>query len=388
MPREPVPESRRRAVHELYLVKSLVHGSEVLWAFRQPGETLRLRDVMDRTGFAKGMCFRLLYTLRHCGFIEKVEGCRYRVTSEIRRRKKYRIGYAGQGQDSSFADEVRNGLGRAAERAQVELVVVDNRYQPRIAIKNAQLLIREGVDLVVEFQTDESVAPAIASAYHQARIPIIAIDIPHPGATYFGANNYEAGLLAGRQLARWAKQHWGGHADQLLLLELARAGSVPAARMRGVAAGVRDVLHDAAAWPTVSIDGDGQFKTALERVRKHLRETSASRILVGAANDPSALGAARAFQEAGRTDGCAIVGQNAEPDARAELRAENSPLIASVGYFPERYGEGVIRLALDLLGRRAVPPAIFVKHQLVTRDNVDHLYPNDALMGVERYARF
>jgi ribose transport system substrate-binding protein len=355
---------------------------------RQPGETLRLRDVMDRTGFAKGMCFRLLYTLRHCGFIEKVEGNRYRLTTEIRRRKKYRIGYAGQGQDSSFADEVGNSLARAAERAQVELVVVDNRYQPRIAIKNAQLLIREGVDLVVEFQTDESVAPAIASAYHQARIPIIAIDIPHPGATYFGANNYEAGLLAGRQLARWARQHWGGHADELLLLELARAGSVPAARMRGVAAGVRDVLHDAATWPIISIDGDGQFKTALERVRRHLRETSASRILVGAANDPSALGAARAFQEAGRSDSCAIVGQNAEPDARAELRAEHSPLIASVGYFPERYGEGVIRLALDLLGRRASPPAIFVKHQLVTRDNVDHLYPNDALMGVERYARF
>src|SRR5687767_5237460 len=66
-PSEPSPESGRRAVHELYLVKSLVHGSEVLWAFQQPGETLRLRDVMDRTGFHKGMCFRLLYTLRHCG---------------------------------------------------------------------------------------------------------------------------------------------------------------------------------------------------------------------------------------------------------------------------------------------------------------------------------
>ena len=369
-------------------MKSLVHGSEVLWAFQQPGETLRLRDVMDRTGFAKGMCFRLLYTLRHCGFIEKVENNRYRLTGEIRRRKKYRIGYAGQGQDSSFADEVRKGLVRAAERAQIELIVVDNRYQPRVALKNAQLLIREGVDLVVEFQTDESVAPAIASAYHQARIPMIAIDIPHPGATYFGANNYEAGLLAGRQLARWAKQHWGGHADELLLLELARAGSVPAARLRGVVAGVREVLHDAAEWPVVSIDGDGQFKTSLERVRKHLRETAATRILVGAVNDPSALGAARAFQEAGRRDSCAIVGQNAEPHARAELRAENSPLIASVGYFPERYGEGVIRLALDLLGRLAAPPAVFVKHQLVTRANVDHLYPNDALMGVEGYARF
>ena len=381
------PPARSQAVHEHYLVKSLVHGSQVLWAFH-PGETLRLRDVMDRTGFAKGMCFRLLYTLRHCGFVEKVENNRYRLTADIRRRRKYRIGYAGQGQDSSFAHEVHRGLVRAAEAAQVELVVVDNRYQARIALRNAQLLIKEGVDLVIEFQTDEAVAPAIAAAYHQARIPIVAIDIPHPGATYFGANNYDAGLMAGRHLARWAKQHWGGAADELLLLELARAGSVPAARLRGVTTGVRDMLHDAAAWPTVSIDGDGQFKTALERVRKHLRETRATRILVGAANDSSALGAARAFQEAGRSEQCAIVGQNAEPDARAELRTQGSPLIASVGYFPERYGTGVIRLALDLLGHRPVPPAIFVKHQLVTRDNVDHLYPNDALLGVELYARF
>ena len=388
MPHEPPDSTSPAHVHDLYLVKSLVHASEILWAFHHPGEALRLRDVMTRTGFGKGMCFRLLYTLRHCGFIEKVENNRYRLTSEIRRRKKYRIGYAAQGQDSSFAREVHDGLVRAAERSQVELIVVDNRYQPKIALKNAELLIREGVDLVIEFQTDEAVAPAIASAYHQAGIPMIAIDIPHPGATYFGANNYEAGLLAGRHLARWAKQHWGGHADEVLLLEIARAGSLPAARARGVVAGMREVLHEAANWPVASIDGDGQFKTALDRVRKHLRETKARRILVGAANDPSALGAARAFQECGRADSCAIVGQNAEPDARAELREPRTPLVASVGYFPERYGDGLIRLALEILARRPVAPAMFVKHQIVTRENVDHLYPNDALMGVETYARF
>lgn len=376
------------SLHDRYVVKSLLHASEVLWAFQHPGETLRLRDVMTRTGFGKGMCFRLLYTLRHCGFIEKVENNRYRVIAELRRRKKYRVGYAAQGQDSSFAREVHSGLVRAAERDQVELIVVDNRYQPKVALKNAELLIREGVDLVIEFQTDEAVAPAIASAYHRAGIPMIAIDIPHPGATYFGANNYEAGLLAGRHLARWARQHWEGQADEILVLDLARAGSLPAARGRGVVAGVRETLHEAGGWPVVSIDADGQFKTSLERVRKHLRETRARRILVGAANDPSALGAARAFQEGGRADSCAIVGQNAEPDARAELRAPRTPLIASVGYFPERYGAGLIRLALEILGRRAVAPAMFVKHQMVTRENVDHLYPNDALTGVDTYAAF
>ena len=369
-------------------MKSLVHAAEILWSFQHPGEALRLRDVMDRTKFSKGMCFRLLFTLHHCGFVEKVEGNRYRLIAEIRRRKRYHIGYAAQGQDSSFPREVHASLTRAAEREQVELIVVDNRYQPKVALKSAEHLIREGVDLVIEFQTDEAAAPAIASKYLEAGIPMIAIDIPHPGATYFGANNYEAGLLAGRALAKWARASWAGQVDEILLLELARAGSLPRARMRGVAAGIKEILREAEACPIVSLDGDGQFKTSLEKVRKHLRESKAKHVLVGAANDPSALGAARAFQEAGRASTCAIVGQNAEPDARAELREPRTPLIASVGYFPEKYGDGLIRLALDILAKRPVPPAMFVRHQIITRENVDHFYPNDALLGVETSAHF
>jgi hypothetical protein len=31
---------------------------------------------------------------------------------------------------------------------------------------------------------------------------------------------------------------------------------------------------------------------------------------------------------------------------------------------------------------------VFVRHQIVTRENVDHLYPNDALLGVEPPAPF
>jgi len=38
-----------------------------------------------------------------------------------------------------------------------------------------------------------------------------------------------------------------------------------------------------------------------------------------------------------------------------------------------------VRLALDILNRRPVPPAVFVEHQLVTPETVSHFYPNDAL---------
>jgi ribose transport system substrate-binding protein len=304
----------------------------------------------------------------------------------MRRRRRYRIGYAAQGQDTSFPREVHEGLVRAAQGEDLDLVVVDNRYQPRVALKNAEYLIREGVDLVIEFQTDEAMAPAIASRYFEAEIPLIAIDIPHPGATYFGANNYQAGLLAGHHLARWARTRWAGQVGEILLLGLARAGALVSARMNGVLAGVRESLREAESCPVVSLDGDGQFKVSLEKVRRHLRDSKAQHVLVGAANDPSALGAARAFQEAGRAAGCAIVGQNAEPDARAEMREPRTPLIGSVAYFPERYGEGLIRLALDILARRRTPPAVFIRHQLTTPDNVGHHYPNDALLGESRAA--
>ena len=225
-------------------------------------------------------------------------------------------------------------------------------------------------------------AAAIAAKYLEAGIPLVAIDIPHPGATYFGANNYQAGLMAGRHLGHFARTRWDGKVEEILLLDLARAGSLVRARMAGVRAGLAETLHDdVEASRLVSLDGDGQFKTSLEKVRRHLRQSKARRVLVGTANDASALGAARAFQEAGRAGSCAIVGQNAEPDARAELREPRTPLIASVAYFPERYGDGLLKLALDILSRRQTPPALFVRHQLVTTENVDHLYPNDALLG-------
>jgi len=367
---------------EPYIVQSVVHASRILDAFQAAGEALRLRDVVERTGFGKGMCFRLLHTLHHCGLLEKVDASRYRLVSPIQRRKRYRLGYGAQGQDTSFAREVRASLERAAEREGAELIVVDNRYQPKVALRNAEHLIREGVDLVIEFQTDEAVAAAIAAKYLEAGIPLVAIDIPHPGATYFGANNYQAGLMAGRHLGHWARTRWEAKVEEIVLLELARAGSVVRARMAGIRAGLAETLHDdVEASRLVTLDGDGQFKTSLEKVRRHLRQSKARRVLVGAANDASALGAARAFQEAGRAGTCAIVGQNAEPDARGELREARTPLVASVAYLPERYGDGLLKLALDILMQRQTPPALFVRHQLITAENVDHLYPNDALLG-------
>jgi ribose transport system substrate-binding protein len=240
--------------------------------------------------------------------------------------------------------------------------------------------VREKVDLVIEFQTDEHVAPIVASKYREAGIPLIAIEVPHPGATYFGANNYEAGLIGGRHLGRWAKLQRIADTDEIVLIALDRAGSLPRMRLTGMLVGMKETCPALESCRVSYLDGDGKLGESFEAMRRHLRTCRARRILIGAINDPSALGALRAMQEAGRADSCAVMGQNASPEGRAELREPGTRLIGSVAYFPEKYGAEILTVALDILNRRPVPPAVFVKHQLVTPDNVNHIYPNDQLI--------
>ena len=150
-------------------------------------------------------------------------------------------------------------------------------------------------------------------------------------------------------------------------------------RLTGTLVGINLVLPSAKNCRITYLDGDGSFGTSLEAVRRHLHSSRSAHVLVGAVNDPSALGALRAFEEAGRSDRCAVMGHNASPEARAELHAVKTRMIGSVAYFPERYGDDLIRLSLDILNHRQVAPAMFVEHKLVTPKTVDHYYPNDGL---------
>ena len=363
-----------------YLVKSVVHSSKILSAFRSAGEALPLREIVTRSGLPKTMAFRLLYTLEKCGMIEKLGANLYQSSFRPLKQRLCRLGYAAQGTDYQFSREVTSSLERAAQAEGIELISLDNRYNAKIAQRNADLLVREKVDLAIEFQTDETVAPIVAAKYREAGIPMIAIDIPHPGATYYGANNYEAGLIGGRYLGRWVKEHWHSELDEIILLELPRAGNLPQMRLTGMLVGINLVLPTAKNCRVSHLNSDGDLRASFEVVRKHIRGSRSRRLVVGAINDVSAIGALRAFEEAGRADTCAVIGQNASPEGRAELREPNTRLVGSVAFFPERYGPDLIKVSLDILNKRPVPPAVFVEHKLVTPTTVEHYYPNDSLM--------
>jgi ribose transport system substrate-binding protein len=365
-----------------YTLKTVERACDVLASFRE-GEVLRLRDVATRASLDESTALRLLRTLAGRNLIERIPPHHYRSRFRLDSAKPRTIGYAAQSTEFAFSRDVTESIKIAAEARGIRLIAVDNRYSKTAALRNTSSLIERRVDLVMEFQTDEHVAPIISSKYQDAGIPVIAIEIPHPGAVYFGADNYRAGTMGGRYLGRWAQTNWNGEIDEVLLLELPKAGPIPASRFTGVLDGISDALLNAVRYRLTRLDGNGQFGKSQEAVRKYLRQNKSKRVLVAAINDPSALGAIRAFEEAGRATACAVLGQNASAEARAEMRRPGTRLVGSVAYFPERYGERLMQLAADILDGKNVPPAVFVDHVVITPRDVDRYYPNDRLITVQ-----
>jgi ribose transport system substrate-binding protein len=153
----------------------------------------------------------------------------------------YTIGFANLTEDIVFTQLVRESIESAAEEAgNVELILADNQLDGATALANAENFLTQGVDGVIEFQTDEAFGNVIMSRFRGAGVPVIAIDIPMPGATFFGADNYFAGELAGMELANWANENWDGAVDYLLVLELPQSGPIPAARMQGQVDGIQN----------------------------------------------------------------------------------------------------------------------------------------------------
>jgi ribose transport system substrate-binding protein len=200
-----------------------------------------LNDVVKQTGYERTIVFRLLRTLEAEGILRRPEGRHYVSNVSLSGPKRFRIGYASQTNDS-FSLAVTQGVRWAADRNQMDLIEVENRYSPTAALRNAQKLARQKVDLAIEFQVYERIGSKISSIYEEACIPVIAVEIPQPGAHFFGIDNYHVGQVAGRALVKAAQKLWRGEIDELLLLDLEIAGSLPHLRISGAESFVRASL--------------------------------------------------------------------------------------------------------------------------------------------------
>jgi ribose transport system substrate-binding protein len=364
-----------------YKLETVTRACMILRQFTDVQRSMSLGELVERTGLERTIVFRLLRTLEEEGFLRRPEGRGYISNISILTQKRFRIGYASQTNDS-FSRAVTQGIRWAAERNQIDLIEVENLYNAKTALRNAQKLADQQVDLAIEFQVYERIGSQLSSIYEKASIPVIAVEIPQPGATFFGIDNHNVGQLAGKALVKAAQQQWSGEIDELLMLDLEIAGSLPHLRISGAENVVRKSLTSS--YQILHLDSRGEMERSFELVRRHMQFSPKRKTLICGVNDLAVLGALRAFAEVGRSDSCLALGVGAFPEARRELRSPQTRMIGSIATFPERYGDNLIQMALDILHRKPVPPAVYAQIQLVTPGNIDKFYPSTLYSSADK----
>ncbi len=281
--------------------------------------------------------------------------------------RHYRIGFANLTEDSPFCVDVRRGLERAAHAAgNIDLIIADNQLDGDRALEIADQFVQQGLDLVIEYQIDAQAGHRIMDRYRQVGIPVIAVDIPMVGATFFGVDNYRSGYMAGTALGEWIEREWKCELDRLMVLEEPRAGALPGSRIQGQLEGLRSIIGEAPPDRQVFLNSGNTSEMSEAQVTEALKHMpNLHHLAVISFNDDAAMGALTAARKLHRENDVVIVGQGADRRVREELKNARSRIIGSTAYQPELYGEKIVPLALKILRGEPAPPAVYMEHTFV-----------------------
>lgn len=290
------------------------------------------------------------------------------------------MAYAGFGSQFAFIAVVDQSMKDAAEEAGVELVFLDNEFDPAKALENAEIIAaRDDIDLVFEFNYYEQQNYVIKDIFEEAGIPVIAIDIPIPGAVYYGADNYDAGKQAGLGLAQAAQEKWGDSPVDLVLVEAQDMAGQQTLEQRtlGIIAGVKEGLPYLTDDQIIRFEGGVNVDEAAEAVATQLEANPESeRVLVGMLGDSNAIAALNYTESSAQEILSAGIGGD-EVGINALRTGEPEGFVGSTLFRPEQYGYDLIPLGCDLLEGKQIPPELFITHVFLNKDNLDEFYPEE-----------
>jgi ribose transport system substrate-binding protein len=272
------------------------------------------------------------------------------------------IGLMVQDMSNPFFSAMTKGAEDAAKQLGATLNVQDAQLD--LANQNTQIdaFIQQGVDVIVISAVDEDgIAPAIERA-HAAGAIVIAVDTPAVGAdAVVMTDAVEAGEVA----CRYLFEQMGGKGNILIV------DGTPIQTIIDRITGCNNVMEE---FPDIEVVGHQASKndraTGLAVTTDMLTASPDVQGIFGM-NDPSALGAVLAVEQANRTDKIIVVGIDGSPEAVAELTREGSPFVASATQNPAEMVRQAVAIAQEIV--KGNPPAektVLIPSVIVTRDNV------------------
>lgn len=277
--------------------------------------------------------------------------------------------------------EVRESFTLAVRRYPIDLVFYDNHRDPQKALANAEEAVKRKVDLYIQYLDDPATNVRIGQSLRAAGIRVLAINTPVPDAPLYTLDNRAAGRIAGEALSEYGAKSWRGLSTIGVVVGNLRAQEyrVPE-RAQGASEGLKRHLP---ALKIITLETQGNPAQVGPLLARVLAANPATKVLVAAMDDASALAAKSALDSAGRLADGAIVGQGVDRSVhggmndRKEIDPSNrgSIVIGSVAFYLDRYGYEVLPIAMRMLRGEAVAPRTVTSHRLITAANVFIEYP-------------
>lgn len=294
-----------------------------------------------------------------------------RAAAAAAERPAYKVGYISLGDQVPFVKLVSDGIKEEAARQGVELLFCDSEIDAGKALECAQTFTVQGVEGLLNFQVFQDSSPEICAALPEG-IPVIAIDIIQPPCqlSFMGANNRYAGWLGGSALGAYFKENFDCDYTAYISLESTAAGAANRDRMGGYREGFQEHC------PIIDehiMDGADRTDPALEQLSDLLPALPGDRIAVVAINEDGIIGAIAAARTLGRDGDLYYSGQGTDPSIWCEVQ-NNPNYIASVAYFPERYGTILLPAIINAIEGNSIAGQLFTPHQQITSANIDDYY--------------
>ncbi len=291
------------------------------------------------------------------------------------------VGFCNIAETAEQHYKIKENMEAAAKDRGWDLVYMNNKLDGQTAVANADSMLLRNIDYFIEFNVDISVAPTIMEKMDEAGVPVIAVDIEHPGAIYFGANNYGVGPIVGKYMGELVKEKWG-ESDALLIIEDSISGETVLARTDNVVDGFREVFPDYADDKIFYIDG-GQDPTEAQEMTSNFLSAHPDfeKIAIAPAHSTYRIGAQAAIETANRETNCLMVSQG-EYDYFEYLDAtpeapEWEVYAGTLVYDFKNYGNYCMSIIDKLEAGEAVEEFNYPNHYMIDRTNVYEFFPEE-----------
>ena len=285
-------------------------------------------------------------------------------------QKKLSVGLVLINLQAKFFNDINAGAADAAQKAGVNLQVIDGNNDPTAQVNAVETLTQQKVDGIIMVAIDvKGIAPALQDAA-KSGVKVVAVDakVEDPSVKAFiGVDNAKAGADFGDFVGKYISENMGGKAKIGIIG--AMNSFIQNQRKDNFVTAVKKV-----AGVTIgnTVDGQNVQERALA-ASENLVTSSPDINVIYATGEPALIGAVAALEAQGATKRVKLFGWDLSKQAVKAM--DDGFLIGVVQQNPYQEGVEAINALVKLSQGTEVSPFINVPVEFVTTENIEKFKP-------------